>query len=107
MKCKEPKFAKRFINIDEAYMTGFEAGFNLNFLKYFKYNLNASYTYAQNITLDEPLPEIPPFMLNTGIRFVTEKFTATFNARIAAKQERVSTSFNEATSSEFQVFNLK
>ena len=106
MKCKEPKFAKRFINIDEAYMTGFEAGFNLNFLKYFKYNLNASYTYAQNITLDEPLPEIPPFMLNTGIQFVTEKFTATINARIAAKQERVSTSFNEATSSEFQVFNL-
>ncbi len=106
MKCKDPKFTKRFINIEEAYMAGFEAGLNISFLKYFMFNFNASYTYAQNITLDEPLPEIPPFTTNAGIKFSMEKVSATFNTRIAAKQDRVSTSFNEATSPGFQVFNL-
>ncbi len=106
MKCKDPKFTKRFVNIDQAYMTGFEAGFDYYFLDYFDFNLGASYTYAQNVTLDEPLPEIPPFTVNTGITFTKNNFTAILNARIASKQDRVSTSFNESTTPGFNVFNI-
>ncbi len=106
MPCKDPKFTKRFVNIDKAYMTGFEAGFDIYFMKYFDFNLGASYTYAQNVTLDEPLPEIPPFTVNTGITFSMSDFSAILNARIASKQDRVSTSFNESTTPGFKVFNL-
>jgi len=106
MKCKEPKFTKRFININKAFMTGFEAGIDVRFLKSFKYNLGASYTYAQNISLDEPLPEIPPFTVNTSITYSITKLTATLNARIASEQTRVSKSFNETTTPGFTVFNL-
>jgi iron complex outermembrane receptor protein len=106
MPCKPPKFAKRFINIDQALMTGFEAGMSIHFLKYLKFDFNASYTYAQNITMDEPLPEIPPFVTNLGLTYVNKGFTATFNSRMAAKQDRVSTSFNESSTPGFQVFNL-
>jgi iron complex outermembrane receptor protein len=106
MKCKPPKNAKRFVNIDQAYMTGFELGFNIHFLKYMDFNFHGSYTYAQNITADEPLPEIPPFTFNAGLKYTMKQFSATFNTRIAARQDRVAKSFNEATSDGFQVFNL-
>ena len=106
MKCKDPKFTKRFTNIDKAYMTGFEAGIDIRFLKNFNYNLGASYTYAQNTTLDEPLPEIPPFTFNTSLTYSITKLTATLNARIVSAQNRVSGSFNESTTPGFNVFNL-
>jgi iron complex outermembrane receptor protein len=106
MKCKDPKFAKRFTNIDKAFMTGFEAGIDIRFLKHFEYNLGASYTYAQNITLDEPLSEIPPFTINTALSYSISKLTARLNARFVSEQDRVSTSFNESTTPGFNVFNL-
>ena len=106
MKCKNPKFTKRFININKAYMTGFESGIVVHFLKHFEYNIGASYTYAQNVTLNEPLPEIPPFTINTSISYSISKLTARLNARFASSQERVSTSFNESTTPGFSVFNL-
>ncbi len=106
MPCKEPKYTKRFINIDKAIMTGFEAGISFYFLKNFTFDFNASYTYGQNVTLDEPLPEIPPFTINSGITYAIEKFSATFSTRAATKQDRVSTSFNESSSPAFKVFNL-
>jgi iron complex outermembrane receptor protein len=106
MPCKPPEFTKQFRNVDKAYMTGFEAGLNVNFLKHFDFNFNASYTIGQNISFDEPLSEIPPFTVNAGIKYSLDKFTVSFNSRIAAKQDRVSLSFNEATSPGFQVFNL-
>lgn len=106
MKCKDPKFTKRFTNIDKAFMTGFEAGMDIHFLKHFEYSLGASYTYAQNITRDEPLSEIPPFTVNTALSYSISKFTARLNARFASEQTRVSTSFNESTTPGFNVFNL-
>ena len=106
MPCVPPEHAKRFINIDKAYMTGFEAMINVNFLKHFAFNFNASYTYAQNITLGEPLPEIPPFTVNTGLTYSIKSFSANFNTRIATKQDRVSKSFDETSTPGFQVFNL-
>ncbi len=106
MPCKDPKFTKRFVNIDEAYMTGFEAGINMNLFDNFKFNLGAAYTYAQNTTLDEPLPEIPPFTVNTGLKYSITNFSAQLNARIATDQNRISTSFNESATPGFSVFDL-
>ena len=106
MPCKPPAHAKRFVNIDKAVMTGFEAVVDVYFSNNFTFNFNTSYTYGQNITLDEPLPEIPPLTFNTGITYKTGNLSATLNTRIATKQNRVSTSFNETTTPGFEVFNL-
>ena len=106
MPCKPPKFTKQFTNIDDAFMSGFEAGFGVKFLKYFNYKLGAAYTYGQNLTLDEPLPEIPPFTINTGLSYSRSNFQAVLNAQIAADQNRVSTSFNETSTPGYTVFNL-
>lgn len=106
MPCKPPKFTKQFTNIDDAFMSGFEAGFGMKFLKYFNYKLGAAYTYGQNLTLDEPLPEIPPFTINTGLSYSRSNFQAVLNAQIAADQNRVSTSFNETSTPGYTVFNL-
>ena len=107
LPCKEPKHAKRFVNIDRAYMYGFEAGISIRFLAHFKYALAAGYTYAQNSDWDEPLPEIPPFMVNTEFGYYRDKFEAEIKGRIAAEQDRISPSFAETTTPGFAVFDLK
>ena len=106
MKCKDPKGTKQFTNVDEAFMMGFEAGMDIRFLKNFDYSLGAAYTYAQNVTWDEPLSEITPFTINTALAYKTKKINTRFNGRIVAAQDRVSTSFNESTTPGFSVFDF-
>jgi len=106
MPCNPPQGTKVFTNIDKAFMTGFEAGVNVNFLKHFSYSFGAAYTYAQNITWDEPLPEIPPFTINTYLAYKTEKINTRVHARIASEQDRVSTSFMESTTPGFTVMDF-
>ena len=106
LPCKPPAHAKRFTNIDKATMFGFEANVNIFFAKYFKYGLGGGYTYAQNVSWDEPLPEIPPFTINTAFGFNSKKVTAEIRARYAAEQDRVSTSFSETTSPSFIVADM-
>jgi iron complex outermembrane receptor protein len=106
MPCKPPAHAKRFTNIDNATMVGFEAGVDIFFAKYFKYGLSGGYTYAQNISWDEPLSEIPPFTINTALGFESKKVSAEIRAQYAAEQNRVSTSFFETTTPGFIVADL-
>jgi len=106
MPCKPPKGTKVFTNIDKAFMTGFEAGMDVNFLKNFTYSFGAAYTYAQNISWDEPLPEIPPFTINTYLAYKTEKINTRVHARIASEQDRVSSSFMETTTPGFTVMDF-
>jgi iron complex outermembrane receptor protein len=106
MKCKPPKGTKVYTNIDKAFMTGFEAGVNVNFLKNFTYSLGAAYTYAQNISWNEPLAEIPPFTVNTFLAYKTKKIDTRLHARIATKQDRVSKSFSESETPGFSVFDF-
>jgi iron complex outermembrane receptor protein len=102
----EPKYAKRFSNIKQAYMTGFEWGFTIKFLKTMSYDLSAAYTYAMNKSWDEPLPEIPPFTVNTSLFYKAEKLQTGIKALIAAEQNRVSQSFSESTSPGYAVLDF-
>lgn len=106
MKCKPPKGTKVYTNIDKAFMTGFEAGVNVNFLKNFTYSIGAAYTYAQNTSWDEPLSEIPPFTVNTFLAYKNKKIDTRLHARIASKQDRISESFNESETPGFSVFDF-
>jgi iron complex outermembrane receptor protein len=106
MPCKPPAHAKRFTNIDQATMLGVEAGIGFYFAEYFRATLNGGYTYAQNITWDEPLPEIPPFSMNVAFGYKSSKIDAEIRARYAGAQDRVSESFAETTTPSFIVVDL-
>ncbi len=107
LPCMNPKNAKRFMNVKKAFMYGFEAGLEVQFLNKFSFNLGAGYTYAQNISWDEPLSEIPPFAVNTSLNYKAEKLEAALSARIVAKQARVSESFSETETPGFTLTDFK
>lgn len=104
--CQPPTHAKRYENIDKAFMVGFEAGFDIRFLKNFIYILNGSYTYAQNVSWDEPLSEIPPFRIMTSLGYRLEKLEALLSAHIVSAQNRVAESFNESTTPGYATFDV-
>lgn len=104
--CMEPKFAKRYENVDQALMYGGELMANVNVWKALNVYGSWAYTVGENVTMDEPLAEIPPMEINTGLKYLADKWSATFNARFVSAQDRVSVSFNESTSSAFNVFNF-
>lgn len=104
--CMEPKFTKVFHNVDEAFLTGFEAGFDWKVTPRWEYNVSVSYTYGQNVSWDEPLSEITPLTVQTGIAYTYADFNAELHARIVDEQGRVSSSFNESKTPGFGVFDF-
>jgi iron complex outermembrane receptor protein len=116
---------KKFINVDKAYLAGFE--FSYATAPHFKWfaNLNAAYTMGVNpnavqyvfeggevideqIIENDPLPEIPPFEANisAGYKFLNQKLIPEFNIRLVAAQKKVSKAFNETTSPAFTTLNF-
>lgn len=105
MPCNPPYGTKVFTNIKKAFMAGFEAGAEVKFMNNFTFSVSGAYTYAQNITLDEPLPEIPPFTVNSSIAFENKKLETSINGRFATAQNRISRTFAESTTPGFSVFD--
>jgi iron complex outermembrane receptor protein len=106
MPCKPPAHAKRFTNIDEAMLYGFELGFDITFIDHLNFAASGGYTYAQNITWDEPLPETPPFSGNASFKYFSDKVEAMIKVRFAADQTRVASSFAETTTPGWAVIDL-
>ena len=99
--------ARRFENIDQARMYGFEASGTLMIAKGLQLNSTISYTIAQNLDWDEPLPEIPPLAGTLGLRYEKETWWLDTRGRFVADQERVSTEFNEGRTPGFAVYDIR
>ncbi len=106
LPCQEPKFTKVFTNIDKVFLTGFELGTDFYFGDYWSSSLGVAYTYAQNISWEEPLPEISPFTMLASLTFEKPKYVFRLNGRAAAAQNRVSLSFNESDTPGFALFDF-
>jgi iron complex outermembrane receptor protein len=106
MPCMEPKNAKRYENVEDAFIYGFELLTNYNLWKGLNIYGNWAYTLGENVSMDEPLAEIPPMELNAGLKYNANKWNVQFNSRFVMEQDRVSLSFNEQKSSAFQVFDF-
>lgn len=102
----EPQYAKRFVNIDETWQAGFDANLNYQFTESLSSRIGAFYTYAQNVTFNEPLAEIPPFTGLISVKYEKQKFWSELAGRLVADQERVADSFDESTTPGFTVFDL-
>jgi iron complex outermembrane receptor protein len=111
---------KRFINIDQAMLSGFEFTWTTPEKYLWSVGLSAAYTigwdpeaikyiYEEGQVVDEetikddPLPEIPPLETNLklGYRFFKKKLNTTFRVRFAAAQNRISVSYGEKTTPSF------
>ena len=106
MPTVEPVFAKRFINIDKALQTGFEAYFNYNITSNLKFNSDISYTYGENKDFDEPLPQITPLTAHLGLHYEKEKYWLFLNSRLVDQQDRIAPSFDEVESPGFVTFDF-
>ena len=102
----EPKFAKRYINIDKAYQYGFQVGFDYRIIDPLHFYAGMYYTRAQNVDFNEPLPEITPLTGLFSLSFEKENYYIEWRGRIVAKQDKISESFDETETPGFQVWNL-
>ena len=105
--CKEPKYAKRFVNIDNAEQYGINFGGNVKVFKDFLVNVDLTYTYAQNLDLNEALPEIAPFTSLVSIIYKHKNLNLEFQNEYQAEQKRVSSLVGESETPAFSIINIK
>ncbi|NOR75112.1 MAG: TonB-dependent receptor, partial [Draconibacterium sp.] len=104
--CKEPKFSKQFTNIENAQQYGINFGAKIYFLKHFSANLDLNYVYAENLDLNDPLPETAPFTSLFTLAYKNNNLHVNLVNEYQAKQTRVSSLVGEQASEEFTVFNI-
>jgi len=116
---------KKFINIDKAYLSGFELTYNTPNQFLWGISWNMAYTEGWNPAAtaqiiedgkvvgeetinNDPLPEIPPYETNIAFsyKFFHKKLVPSVSFRIVAAQNRVSQAYNEQTSPGFTLINL-
>lgn len=107
MPTTPPVSAKQFINLEKASQTGAEFEFNANLTDKITWMSAVSYTQGENKDFDEPLAHVPPLMANLSLRFEEEKFWLALNARLVAKQDRISTSFMEQKTPGFRTLDFR
>ncbi|RUA06912.1 MAG: TonB-dependent receptor, partial [Flavobacteriia bacterium] len=101
-----PVYAKRFINVDHAMQTGYEAFFNYKILKDLEFQSDFSYTYGQNKDFDEPLPQVMPFTTHLGLLYDKESYWINLKSRIVSKQDRISKTFMEKETPGFNTLDF-
>ena len=74
----------------EAFVTGFELGFQSQLSTYLSINGTMTYTYGKNITKDEPFRRIPPLFGDLSIRYERKKYFIILQNLAANKQDRLS-----------------
>ena len=116
---------KKFENVPEVFMSGFELTYQTPARYLWHVNFNAAYTMGWNpeatvyivengqvvdktTVKNDPLPEIPPFEINIGFnyKFFRQKFVPSVSLRMAAAQNRISQAYNEKTTPGFAIVNL-
>jgi outer membrane receptor protein involved in Fe transport len=76
-------------NIESSYINGTEVNYNYLLSKYLTWYTNATYTYGQNVTKNEPMRRIPPLFGQNKISFVKKNKTLAIAHQFAGKQDRL------------------
>lgn len=91
----EPTHPKVFRNMDDAYKTGFEAGFGFDFYNNFHFQADVAYVYTRNEVLGEALPLTSPLRSNFELSYDNNRFYAGIFYKLVAEQNQLATSFGE------------
>ncbi|MBS4059308.1 MAG: TonB-dependent receptor [Bacteroidetes bacterium] len=99
---------RRFINVDKALLTGFEAGFGQLLPLGMKFDLSMAYVYGQNLVTDAPLAEIPPLDIRLSLSgsYFDGKLNPALTYRYVTEQERVSEEFSENSTPAFSLLDI-
>lgn len=99
---------RQFININNAFRTGFEISWKQALSGNIQQRISVAYTYGQNRDIDEPLPEIAPMDLRYSIsgNFVKGKLHPAVNLRYVLKQDRISADYGETVTPSFTLVDL-
>jgi iron complex outermembrane receptor protein len=100
---------RRYINIDKAFVTGFEIGWKQQLFRNIRHDLTVVYTYGEDQNLNEPLPEIPPLeiMYRLAGNFWKDWILPEILFRQVLKQDRIATSYGENETPAFNVFDFR
>ncbi len=99
---------RRYVNIKEAFMTGFEATWKQQLFAGLKHKMSLAYTYGQDEIRNEPLPEIAPldFRYTLWGSYFGERLTPMVTFRHVMQQERISAAFGETETPSFTLVDL-
>jgi iron complex outermembrane receptor protein len=99
---------RQFINIDEAFKTGFEISWSQKLFAGLQHQLGIAYTYAEDLERDEPLPEIAPldFRYILSGSYLDNKLTPELAFRYVAEQNRISNEFGETATPSFALLDV-
>jgi len=100
---------RKFINIDEAFKTGFEISWEQQLFAGLSHRLGIAYTYGQDLELDEPLPEIAPLDIRYELYggYLKDRLKPEVIFRYVAEQSRTSSEFGETITPSFALLDLK
>ncbi len=99
---------RRYMNIDDAFMTGFEINWQQKLAAGLDHNLSVAYTYGRDNVRKEPLPEIAPLDFRYTIMgsYFANKVRPLIVYRYVMQQNRISSSFGETHTPAFSVLDL-
>jgi iron complex outermembrane receptor protein len=103
----EPKFAKRYQNVPDAYQTGLELSADFRLSSELTLHTQYAYTYAQNLSWDEPVSRVPPMEGSLNLSYQKPGWWLGAEARFVAAQNRVAPSFGEISTPGFTLFHLR
>ena len=107
MPTAQPQEVKRFVNLDNAYKTGFEADVAIDFARYFNVNTSLSYVYTRNKDLDESLPLTPPLITRLGVAFEKDRYWASVDYTVTSKQDEIASSFREQETAAYETLDVR
>lgn len=99
---------RRFINIDDAFKTGFEISWSQQLYSNLRHQMGIAYTYAQDLDRDQPLPEIAPLDFRYTLigSYLDGKLQPELSFRHVLEQARVSPEFGETESPAFTLLDV-
>ncbi len=100
---------RQFINIEEAFKTGFEISWEQQLVAGLSHRLGIAYTYGQDLERDEPLPEIAPLDIRYALyaSYLNDRLRPEVIFRYVADQSRTSSEFGETITPSFALVDLK
>ena len=99
---------RRFINIENAFKTGFEINWTQELGIGLQHQMGIAYTYAEDLEREEPLPEIAPLDFRYTLRgsFLDNKLRPEILFRHVLKQSRISKEFGETETPDFTLVDI-
>jgi iron complex outermembrane receptor protein len=96
---------RSFTNLGEARLFGGEVRWTQTLPLGLQQDVGVAYTHGQDLTRDEPLPEVAPLEMRYTLsgRFLSGRLRPTIKLRHVTEQDRVSDAFGETTTPSFTV----